>query len=150
VGRNLLLLLDTCDAHLTAIAPVVTRLLAAGNGIRVLTTSREPLGTLGELVWRIPPMSLKPPTDADASDAVALLLDRASAARGARRLSSAEQAHQQRAAARLDGLPLALELAAARLRLFSAAQLADRLDDLLGTLDAGGPNTAEYPIVSIG
>ena len=48
-----------------------------------------------------------------------------------------------RVAERLDGLPLALELAAARLRLFSAGQLADRLDDLLGTLDAGGPNTAE-------
>jgi hypothetical protein len=51
-------------------------------------------------------------------------------------------------AERLEGLPLALELAAARLRLFSAPQLADRLDDLLGTLDAGSPGTGEYPLVS--
>ena len=55
-----------------------------------------------------------------------------------------------RVAQRLDGLPLALELAAARLRMFTAGQLADRLEDLLGTLDAGGPNTAEFPILSVG
>ena len=65
-------------------------------------------------------------------------------------VAEGELTHLLRVAQRLDGLPLALELAAARLRLFSAAQLADRLDDLLGTLDAGGPNTAEYPVVSVG
>jgi predicted ATPase/class 3 adenylate cyclase len=141
--RNLLLLLDTCDAHLGAVAPVVTRLLSAGPGVRVLATSREPLGAPGELVWRIPPMSLHPPASGGTPDAVAMLLERAAAARGGRPAAPDELVHMRRVAQRLDGLPLALELAAARLRLFSAGQLADRLDDLLGTLDAGGPATGE-------
>jgi predicted ATPase len=58
--------------------------------------------------------------------------------------------HLQRVAQRLDGLPLALELAAARLRLFSASQLADRLEDLLGTLDAGMGQTGEFQLVTVG
>jgi predicted ATPase/class 3 adenylate cyclase len=148
--RSLLLLLDTCDAHLAAIQPVVARLLAAGSGVRILATSREPLGVQGEVVWRIPPMSVATPTGGGPPDAIALLVDRAVAARGGRGASEEEMTHLLRVAERLEGLPLALELAAARLRLFSAGQLADRLDDLLGTLDAGAPNTAEFPIVSIG
>jgi len=83
-------------------------------------------------------------------DAVALLIERATAARGGTPPGADEQTHLQRVAQRLDGLPLALELAAARLRMFTAGQLADRLEDLLGTLDAGGPNTAEFPILSVG
>ena len=77
-----------------------------------------------------------PSADDVTPDAVALLVDRAEAARGGRVAGPEEMAHLLRVAQRLDGLPLALELAAARLRLFSAGQLADRLDDLLGTLDA--------------
>jgi hypothetical protein len=95
------------------------------------------------MVWRIPPMSVLTPSDGGTPDAVALLIDRAVAARGGRPAGPEEMEHLLRVAERLDGLPLALELAAARLRLFSAAQLADRLDDLLGTLDAGGPNTTD-------
>ena len=60
-SRNLLLFLDTCDAHLQAVTPFVTRLLAAGPGVRVLATSREPIGAPGELVWRIPPMAVTAP-----------------------------------------------------------------------------------------
>ncbi len=149
-ARRLLLLLDTCDAHVDAVSPVVDRLLAAGRGVRILATSREPLGVPGEVVWRIPPMSLTSPNGTRAPDAVALLLERAEAARGGRGAGDDEMVHLLRVAARLDGLPLALELAAARLRLFSAAQLADRLDDLLGTLDAGGPNTGEFALVTVG
>ncbi len=145
--RNLLIFLDTCDAHLAAIRPVAARLLAAGPSVRVLVTSREPLRVPGELVWRIPPMGMAPVGETPA-DAVALLLDRAAAARGGLPAHADEVAHLHRVAERLEGLPLALELAAARLRLFSAAQLADRLDDLLGVLDAGAPTTGEYPIVA--
>ena len=149
-SRSLLLLLDTCDAHPQAVTPFVTRLLTAGAGIRVLATSREPLGAAGELVWRIPPMTVATNGDSATPDAVALLLDRAEAARGGRVAGSEELPHLHRVAQRLDGLPLALELAAARLRLFSAAQLADRLDDLLGTLDGASGQTGEYNVVSVG
>ena len=147
-GRSMLVVLDTCDTHVSAVNPVVGRLLGAGPGVRVLATSREPLGSPGEAVWRIPPMSVYAP--AGTPDAVALLVERATAARGGTAPGADEQAHLMRVAQRLDGLPLALELAAARLRMFTAGQLADRLEDLLGTLDAGGPNTAEFPILSVG
>jgi predicted ATPase/class 3 adenylate cyclase len=147
--RQLLLVLDTCDAHLNAVKPLVARLVGAGPGVRILATSREPLGNHGELVWRIPPMGTFS-APGDTPDAVALLLDRAEAARGGRSAGPEELMHLQRVAQRLDGLPLALELAAARLRLFSASQLADRLEDLLGTLDAGSGQTGEFQLVTVG
>ncbi|MGN9810728.1 ATP-binding protein [Micromonospora sp. BQ11] len=136
-GRRMLIVLDTCDAQPAASADVISRLLAGGTGVRVLATSREPFGLLGEVVWRIPPLSVDPPTDGTESDAVALLLDRTAAARGGRQPDPAESADLRRVVQRLDGLPLAIELAAARLRVLSVGQLAERLDDVLGTLDAG-------------
>ena len=93
----------------------------------MLATSREPLAVPGELVWRIPPLDMVSVSGGGTPDAVALLVDRATAARGGREPGAEEMAHLLRVAQRLDGLPLALELAAARLRLFSASQLADRL-----------------------
>jgi predicted ATPase len=138
-------MLDTCDAHVAAVRTVIARLLAAGSGVRVLATSREPLRVPGELVWRIPPMSTAA-GESGVSDAVSLLLDRAITARGGVPTHIDELVHLHRVAGRLEGLPLALELAAARLRLFSAAQLADRLDDLLGTLDAGEPG--DFPVTT--
>ncbi|MFS8523184.1 MAG: adenylate/guanylate cyclase domain-containing protein [Micromonosporaceae bacterium] len=146
-GRSLLLLLDTCDAHLAAAAQLVERVLAASGGTTVLATSREPLGLPGEVVWRIPPLSLVPPDDGGLSDAVALLADRTAAARGGHPVDPADLPHLERIAAILDGLPLALELAAARLGVLSAGQLAQRLAeelaghvaDVLVTLDAGRP-----------
>src|SRR5690606_13645574 len=91
------------------------------------------------------PLSLRPAPGGGPSDAVALLLARTAAARGGRPAAADELEHLARVATRLDGLPLALELAAARLRVLSAGQLADRLDtelpgapgDVIGTLDAG-------------
>jgi len=145
-GRRMLLLLDTCDAQRSATAEVVSRLLAGGDRARVLATSREPLGLPGEVVWRIPPLSAETPPGGGVSDAVALLLDRTSAARGGRQPSPAESADLQRVVDRLDGLPLAIELAAARLRVLSAGQLAERLDDVLGTLDAGRGEPGEAPL----
>jgi predicted ATPase/class 3 adenylate cyclase len=137
VSRRFLLVLDTCDAQLAGAVPVVARLLGGGRGTAVLATSREPLGLPGETVWRIPPLSTLPGPEGGHGDAVALLLDRATAARGGRAPTAAETGQLSRVATALDGLPLALELAAARLRVLSAGQLAARLDDLLGTLDAG-------------
>ncbi|NJP31400.1 ATP-binding protein [Micromonospora thermarum] len=136
-ARQMLVLLDTCDAQPAASAEVISRLLAGGMGVRVLATSRESFGVPGEVVWRIPPLSVDPPPDGAESDAVALLLDRTAAARGGRQPDPAESADLRRVVQRLDGLPLAIELAAARLRVLSVGQLAERLDDVLGTLDAG-------------
>ncbi len=147
--RSLLLVLDTADAHLSAVKPLVNRLVGAGPGIRVLATSREPLAVPGELVWRIPPMDMINVTGGATPDAVRLLVDRATAARGGREPASEELAHLHRVAQRLDGLPLALELAAARLRLFSASQLADRLEDLLGTLDVSTGLTGEFTTITL-
>lgn len=148
-ARNVMLVFDTCDTHLATASQVATRLIEAGPGVRILATSREPLSTPGQMIWRIPPMSVAARADGGTPDAVALLAERAFAARGGLPATEQEMAHLLRVAQRLDGLPLALELAAARLRVFSAGQLANRLDDLLGTLDAGGPKTAEYPVVSV-
>jgi predicted ATPase/class 3 adenylate cyclase len=136
-GKRMLLMLDTCDAQPGASAEVISRLLTGGGAPRVLATSREPFGLPGEVVWRIPPLSTEPAPNGGPSDAMALLLDRTAAARGGRRGGLAESADLHRVVARLDGLPLAIELAAARLRVLSASQLAERLDDVLGTLDAG-------------
>ncbi|HEU5109437.1 MAG TPA: adenylate/guanylate cyclase domain-containing protein, partial [Micromonosporaceae bacterium] len=136
-NRQLLLVLDTCDAQLGAAAEVAARLLTGGNGVRVLATSREPFGVPGEVVWRIPSLSMAPGPGGEPSDAVALLAERTAAARGGRPVEPGELSSLSSVAARLDGLPLAIELAAARLRVLSAVQLAERLDDILGTLDAG-------------
>jgi predicted ATPase/class 3 adenylate cyclase len=135
--RRFLLLVDTCDAHLPAVGPVVSRLLGSGRGVTVLATSREPIGLPGEVVWRIPPLSVRPGEQGEPSDAVALLVERATAARGGQPIGSDEVSQLQYVAAALSGLPLALELAAARLRVLSANQLSTRMDDVLGTLDAG-------------
>ncbi|MEU0560689.1 adenylate/guanylate cyclase domain-containing protein [Dactylosporangium sp. NPDC006015] len=135
--RRMLFLLDTSDAQLPAARRLVSRLLSTGPEVTVLATSREPLGLAGEVVWRIPPLSVEAASGGGFSDAVALLVDRASAARGGRPAEPGDIAQLTRVAEALEGLPLALELAAARLRLLSAAQLAARIDDVLGTLDAG-------------
>jgi predicted ATPase/class 3 adenylate cyclase len=136
-SRRFLIVLDTCDAQPGATAMVVGRLLAGCREVQVLATSREPLGLAGEVVWRIPPLSLEPEPDGAPGDAVALLIDRATAARGGKRPSAAELEQLCRVAYRLEGLPLALELAAARLRVLTAKELVDRLDDVVSTLDAG-------------
>lgn len=124
--RRLLFLVDTCDAAAGEAAAVAERLLAAAPHARLLVTGREPLGVPGELVWRIPPLA----------DAVRLLDERATAARGGRPPAPAERPGLARVADRLDGLPLAVELAAHRLRMLSADELAGGLDDLLAVLDA--------------
>jgi predicted ATPase len=126
-GRRMLIVLDTCDAAPGAATAVTRRLLAGSAGLDVLATGRQPLGVHGEFVWRIPPLA--------PADAFALLHERTVAARGGREPDAAESTDLSRVASMLDGSPLAVELAAARLRVFSAAQLAGRLDDPLTALD---------------
>ncbi|MFI5932709.1 adenylate/guanylate cyclase domain-containing protein [Actinoplanes sp. NPDC051494] len=127
--RRMLVVLDTCDLRLRESRQVARRLLAACPGLDVLATSRAPLGVPGELVWRLPPLV--------PADAYALLASRVETARGGRPGAYAEPDDLAHVAAKLDGHPLAIELAADRLRLLSAAQLAARLDDPIAALDAG-------------
>ncbi|WP_328462620.1 adenylate/guanylate cyclase domain-containing protein [Actinoplanes sp. NBC_00393] len=123
--RRMLVLLQTCDAAPALTADLAHRLLSRCRRLDVVATGRAPLGLDGETVWRIPPLV--------PGDAFALLRDRAAAAQGGRPIDG--EAQLARLAARLEGSPLAIELAAARLRLLPAEQLARRLDDPLRALD---------------
>jgi class 3 adenylate cyclase len=127
-ARRLLLVLDSCDAQRGVVAPVVSRLLTAGPAVRALATGRDAMGVAGEVVWRLPPLSLEQGSAGQPSDAVQLLADRVAAARGGAAVGGAEQPYLARIAAGLDGVPLAIERAAAQLRVLTAGQLAARLD----------------------
>ncbi|MGC1213311.1 MAG: BTAD domain-containing putative transcriptional regulator, partial [Micromonospora sp.] len=143
--RNSLLVLDNCEHLLDAAAALVDRLLAACPELRVLATSREPLAITGETVCPVGSLAL-PPADADPSAALAypavrLLADRAVAVRPDFTVDTATVAAVVRICRALDGMPLAIELAAARLRAMTANQVAARLDDRFRLL-TGGSRTA--------
>jgi predicted ATPase/DNA-binding SARP family transcriptional activator len=125
-SRRLLLVLDNCEHLIGAAAALTAELLAACPGVTVLATSREPLGVPGEIARPVEP--LPPPT------AYRLFEERAAAVRGGAELD--EEAVRE-ICRRLDGLPLAIELAAARLRALSPRQIADRLDDRFRLLTGG-------------
>ncbi|MFI0899290.1 BTAD domain-containing putative transcriptional regulator [Streptomyces sp. NPDC020983] len=127
-GRELLLVLDNCEHVIDAAATLTERLLAECPGLAVLATSREPLGVPGELVRPLDP--LPDPT------ALRLLADRGAAARPGFSVDDDPLACAE-LCRRLDGLPLAIELAAARLRGMSPRGLADRLDDRFRLLTGG-------------
>ncbi|MDX2545289.1 AfsR/SARP family transcriptional regulator [Streptomyces sp. WI04-05B] len=127
-NRRMLILLDNCEHVVDAAAHLVAELLARCPGITVLATSREPLGVPGELVRPVEP--LPEPV------ALRLLADRGAAARPGFRVEDDPEAAAE-ICGRLDGLPLAIELAAARLRLLSLRQIADRLDDRFRLLTSG-------------
>ncbi|TQM30630.1 putative ATPase [Nocardia bhagyanarayanae] len=143
--RAMLLILDNCEHVIESAAAFAHRVLGECRQLRILATSREPLGITGEALWPVVPLAL-PAADAgpdqiESSPAIRLLLDRASAvnkdlATDARTLSTAA-----RVCRALDGMPLAIELAAARLRTMSLDQLAHRLDDRFRLL-TGGSRTA--------
>ncbi|WP_285684452.1 adenylate/guanylate cyclase domain-containing protein [Actinoplanes sp. NBRC 103695] len=127
-ARRMLLLVETVEAAPTHVAATVRRLLTGCPDVSVLATGREPLGIHGEVVWRVPPMA--------PADAFTLLSSRTTDARGGRPIARDESGDLARVASGLDGSPLAIELAAARLRLLCAAELAARLDDPARALDA--------------
>ncbi|MFD4240138.1 BTAD domain-containing putative transcriptional regulator [Streptomyces sp. NPDC058525] len=143
--RSALLVLDNCEHLIGAAAAMADRLLGECPGLHVLATSREPLGLTGEALWPVRPLAL-PPQGADAARAmsyaaVRLLNDRAAAARSDFAVTEETASTVIRICRALDGMPLAIELAAARLRTMSAEQLAARLDDRFRLL-TGGARTA--------
>lgn len=141
-GRDVLLVLDNCEHLLDDVAPFVGLLLARCPRLRVLATSREPLGVPGERLVPVPPLALpEPGVDAfevGAYPAVTLFTERARAVRPDFTITSDNVEHVVRVVRELDGMPLALELAAARLRSMSLAQLAGRLRDRFRLLTGTG------------
>ncbi|WP_116200805.1 BTAD domain-containing putative transcriptional regulator [Amycolatopsis circi] len=139
-----LLVLDNCEHVIAAAARLVAQLLPACPGLRVLATSREPLGITGEQLVPIPRLAVPPPgaPAAEIYPAVRLFLDRARASDPAFRLTDETAADVVRICTALDGLPLALELAAARVRTLPVADIAARLDDRFQLL-ARGSRTAD-------
>jgi predicted ATPase/DNA-binding SARP family transcriptional activator len=143
--RRALLVLDNCEHVIDAAAAFADRLLRECRRLRILATSREPLGITGEALWQVEPLALPAEgagtADVVSSPAVRLLRDRAAAVR--RDIGSDEHTVSEmvRICRALDGIPLAIELAAARLRTMSLDQLARRLDDRFRLL-TGGSRTA--------
>ncbi|WP_101786101.1 BTAD domain-containing putative transcriptional regulator [Nonomuraea indica] len=139
--RAILLILDNCEHLIEAAAAFADRLLGECRRLRILATSREPLGITGEVLWQVEPLALPAegadPSEVGSSPAVRLLRDRAVLVRkdiGSDARTLSEMARICRA---LDGMPLAIELAAARLRTMSVDQLARRLDDRFRLLTSG-------------
>ncbi|MFD4181155.1 BTAD domain-containing putative transcriptional regulator [Rhodococcus sp. NPDC058514] len=142
--REALLILDNCEHVIEAAARFADRVLGECRRLRILATSREPLGITGEALWQVEPLSV--PTDAGlaeiaSSPAVRLLRDRAGAVRRDLGVDDHTLSTMVRVFRALDGMPLAIELAAARLRTMSIDQLANRLDDRFRLL-TGGSRTA--------
>jgi predicted ATPase/DNA-binding SARP family transcriptional activator len=139
--RRMLLVLDNCEHVVEAAARLTHRLLSACPMLRILATSREPLGITGETLWPVPPLALPPPGATPAEPlgypAVRLFADRAAAVRPDFAVDAANADAVLRICRTLDGLPLAIELAAARLRSLSLAEVAGGLDDRFRLLSRG-------------
>jgi predicted ATPase/DNA-binding CsgD family transcriptional regulator len=141
--KELLLVVDNCEHLLAAAAQAVTDMMRAAPGVRVITTSREPLSAPGEHVVPVPPLELPAPHAAEPlarlrqNEAVMLFTERAAAASGTFDLTADNQMAVVELCRRLDGLPLAIELAAVRTRVLTAEQILDRLTDRFGLLTGG-------------
>ena len=136
--RDVLLILDNFE-HVLSAAPLIAGLLARCPRVRILASSRAPLGVAGEHLWPVAPLPLPPVDHAgpDFGPAVALFVERAQAVVPEFQLSAANAATVMQICRRLEGLPLALELAAARMRLLSPAELLARLTQRLPLLSGG-------------
>ena len=146
-SRRLLLVLDNCEHLIQAAAELAHALLSACPALHILATSREILALGGEQALRCPPLGLPAPSELLAVDqlahfeAVRLFCERAAATAPGFQLDEASAPLVRQICARLDGIPLAIELAAARLRLLSLQQIADRLENLFYLLTGGGPTS---------
>ena len=142
-SRQVLLVIDNCEHVVLACAALAERLLRNCPRLRILATSREPLAVQGEVVWRIQPLGL-PDGDRLAvlqrSEAAQLFVQRAQGVRPDFALSTANAAAVGQICRRVDGLPLAIELAAARVAALSPADIAARLETALR--GPGGARTA--------
>ncbi len=132
--RQMLMVLDNCEHLLDACTDLVATLLATGPGLTLMTTSREPIGVAGEISWRVPSLSL-------ADEAIELFSDRARRVRPAFAVDDDSARVIGEICARLDGVPLAIELAAARVRALSPTEILDSLHDRFRLL-TGGARTA--------
>jgi predicted ATPase len=141
--KQMLLVLDNCEHVLDAAAGLVSSVVEAAPGVRVLATSREPLSVSGEHVLPLPPLDLPPVGTEEPlnrigqNEAVMLLTQRAAAASGEFKLTEANRAAVVGLCRRLDGLPLAIELAAVRTRVLSVEQILAHLTDRFALLTSG-------------
>ena len=139
--REALLILDNCEHVIESAAAFAHRVLGECQRLRILATSREPLGITGEALWPVVPLALPAqdasPGEIESSPAVRLLRDRAGAVRKDLATDARTLSTMARVCRALDGMPLAIELAAARLRTMSLDQLAHRLDDRFRLLTSG-------------
>jgi predicted ATPase/class 3 adenylate cyclase len=139
--RRTLLVIDNCEHVVAAVAELVDVLLDGCPDLTILATSRQPLRLPGELVWALSPLEVPDATDGDdviaASDSVRLFSERASQADGRFSLSPDNSGDVVTICRRLDGMPLAIELAAARSPSLTPAQIAERLDRSLDLLTKG-------------
>lgn len=142
-AKRLLLILDNCEHLVEASAQTADQLLHACPQLKILASSREALGIDGETVYRVPSLSLPDPsyTSLMEYEATRLFIDRASKAEPRFHLTDHNASSIAQICQRLDGIPLAIELAAARVKLFTPEQIAERLDDRFKLL-TGGSRTA--------
>ena len=141
---ELLLVLDNCEHLLEAVARLTDDVVRGAPGVRIVATSREPLAVAGEHVLPVPPLELPPPLSNEPlarlrqNEAVALFVERAEAASGTFELTDANRGAVVDLCRRLDGLPLAIELAAVRTRALTVEQVVERLADRFALLTGGG------------
>ncbi len=136
--RDLLVVLDNCEHVINDAAKLCDQILRTAPGVHIVATSREGLAIGGERLWQVPSLRA---SDGAISDAVQLFVERARMVRPGFALDPATEEAVAKICDRLDGIPLAIELATARLKVFSPAQIAERLDDRFRLL-TGGSRTA--------
>ncbi len=142
-SRHVLLVLDNCEHLVSSVAQLADTLLGSCASLRILTTSREALSISGEMVWRVPSLSLPqlepPPSfkELDQYESARLFVERARAANSELALTERNALPIAQICERLDGIPLAIELAAARVKTLSVQQIATRLDDRFNLLTRG-------------
>ena len=136
--NHLLLILDNCEQIILGAAQLVEEILRACPQVHILATSREALNIPGESVFVLQPLSLPDGNSLDDADSTRLFLDRARSILPSFELDQRDASHVAQICRRLDGIPLAIELAVSRLRILSVRQIAERLDDRFRLLTTGG------------